>query len=67
MNRRDDSHNRPITHYDQAATTILDHQVIKKGGCNHAHRNTFYLVQWQNNPRRLQRGKKKWTYGSLRT
>ncbi|CAA7389581.1 unnamed protein product [Spirodela intermedia] len=34
------------THYDQAAITILNHQVINKGGCNHAHRNTFYLVQW---------------------
>ncbi|CAA6661116.1 unnamed protein product [Spirodela intermedia] len=33
-------------HYDQAATAILDHQVINKRGRNHIHRNTFYLVQW---------------------
>ncbi|CAA6662805.1 unnamed protein product [Spirodela intermedia] len=38
-------------HYDQAATDILDHQIINKGGRNHAHRNTFYLVQWVERPR----------------
>ncbi|CAA7407295.1 unnamed protein product [Spirodela intermedia] len=30
---------------------ILDHQVINKGGCNHVHHNTFYLVQWAGQPR----------------
>ncbi|CAA6672410.1 unnamed protein product [Spirodela intermedia] len=39
------------THYDQVETPILDHQVINKGGRNHAHCNTFYLVQWAEQPR----------------
>ncbi|CAA7408311.1 unnamed protein product [Spirodela intermedia] len=31
-------------HYSNMAMAILDHQVVNKCGCNHAHHNTFYLI-----------------------